>query len=207
MSKRSKRGSLLKHKIKQLRCLYHYFFLILVPYLIKLKRCKRDFISIPLTHPTKMSVSLKPNSIKHTNGNEYYLGDLPGTLQYKKTKEELTSIPNINNQDSDCGYVQVATTPELLKRFVPNTATGKKGDWDVLVVFTTSPASPETWMKAALRDKKTGLIALMTSTNKEENITSRGNRALQSLEKDWFVGFYRMGAPMVFWRALAAAVA
>lgn len=155
-----------------------------------------------------VSTSLKPNSIKHAcGGNEYYLGNLPGTLQYKKTKEELTSIPNINNQDSDCGYVQLEVTPDLLKRFVPNTATGKKGDWELLVVFTSALDAKEVWQKAALRDKKTGLIALMTSTNKQENITSNGNRSLDSMEAGWHIGFYRMGAPMVFWRALAAALA
>jgi hypothetical protein len=162
-------------------------------------------MSDPIAPAPDAATPLKPNSIKHADGNEYYLGNLPGTLQYKKTKEELTSIPNINNQDSDCGYVQVPATPDLLKRFVPNTATGKGGDWELLVVFQSSGA--ETWMKAALRDKKTGLIALMTSTNKVENITSRGNRALASMEAGWHIGFYRMGAPMVFWRALAAALA
>lgn len=151
--------------------------------------------------------SLKPNSIKHDNGgNEYYLGNLPGTLQYKKTKEELTSIPNITLQDSDCGYIQVPATTDLLKRFVPDTPTGKKGDWELLVVFTSKALIGQTWMKAALRDKKTGLIALMTSTDDEKNITLYGNRALKSLEKGWYIGFYRMGAPMVFWRAVAASV-
>jgi hypothetical protein len=150
--------------------------------------------------------SLKPNSIKHADGNEYYLGDLPGTLQYKKTKEELSTIPNISLQDSDCGYVQVPATPDLLPRFVPKTATGNKGDWELLVVFTSPLDGKEIWQKAALRDKKTGLVALMTSTNKEENITSHGNRALKSLDKNWYVGFYRMGAPMVFWRAVVAAL-
>ena len=187
----------------------------------KIETVLKGFLSTPLTQaytPTKMSdpiaptapaaIALKPNSIKHTcGGNEYYLGNLPGTLQYKKTKEELTTISNINLQDSDCGYVQVAATPELVKRFVPNTATGKKGDWELLVVFQSSPLSGETWMKAALRDKKTGLMALMTSTNKQENITSNGNRSLDSMEAGWHIGFYRMGAPMVFWRALAAVLA
>lgn len=148
-------------------------------------------------------VSLKPNSIKH----EYYLGDLPGNLQYKKTKEELTTIPNILQEDSSCGYVQLPASGDLLKRFVPNTATGKKGDWELLVVFTSPLDGQEVWQKAALRDKKTGLIALMTCTNKEENITGRGNRALKSMDADWHIGFYRMGAPMVFWRAVTAALA
>ncbi len=162
--------------------------------------------------------TLKPNSIVHRDGQEYYLGDFPGTLQYKKTREELLSITNLAHHDSDCGYIQLAVTADMTKRFVPNTDTGRKGDWELLVVFKSDAEregtgelrgkmTKETWMKAALRNKKTGEIALMTSTNDKHNITRNGNRALDALEAGWFVGFYRMGAPMVFWRAVAAAVA
>jgi hypothetical protein len=154
---------------------------------------------------------LKPNGIVHGTGHEYYLGDLPGTLQYSKTREELTTIPNIATADSDCGYLQVPATPDLLRRFVPNTPTGRKAEWELLVVFKSEGESElhgrEIWMKAAFRNKATGRVALMTSTNNRDNIVKRGNRALDSMEEGWFVGFYRMGAPMVFWRAVAAAVA
>lgn len=179
----------------------------------------RSRTHLPTRHTyTYKMASLKPNSIVHRDGQEYYLGDLPGTLQYKKTREELISITNLDHQDSDCGYAQVAVTADLTKRFVPNTDTGRKGDWELLVVFKSNTEHEgtgelrgkkinEAWMKAALRNKKTGEVALMTSTNNKNNITRHGNRALDSLEAGWFVGFYRMGAPMVFWRAVAAAVA
>lgn len=149
---------------------------------------------------------LRPNSIKHGEGSEYYLGDLPGNLQYKKTKEELTTIPNIGMEDSDCGFIQIPKSPELLKRFIPATKTGRDGDWELLVVFQRGGGATEIWMKAALLNKKDGCIALMTCTNNEDNILRRGNRAIKSLEEGWFVGHYRMGAPMIFWRALAAAI-
>ena len=148
---------------------------------------------------------LRANSIKHDGGSEYYLGDLPGNLQYKKTRTELTTIPNISHRDSDCGFIQIPTSAELLKRFVPATKTGKRGDWELLVVFQRTVGS-ETWMKAALLNKKDGCIALMTCTNNKEHIVRRGNRAIKSLEAGWYVGHYRMGAPMIFWRALAAAL-
>jgi hypothetical protein len=152
--------------------------------------------------------SLAASSIVHADGGkEYYLGDKPGLLQYKKTKEELTSIPNINHKDSDCGYVQVPATPDLLNRFVPDTETGRKGDWELLVVFSSDLLPGEIWQKGALRNKKTGEIALMTCTNKKENITSRHKKpALKTKDGNWFVGQYRMAAPMIFWRAVAAAL-
>ena len=58
-------------------------------------------------------------------------------------------------------------------------------------------------VKGALENKQTGEIALMTSTNSEEYITSRGHRAIKSHDPEWFVGHHRMAAPMVFWRELA----
>lgn len=146
---------------------------------------------------------LRINSVKHEDGCEYYLGDLPGNLQYKKTKEELTSIPNIDLKDSDCGYIQIPPSTELTSRFIPDTKTGRSGDWKLLTVFKKETES-EIWMKAALLNKKDGCIALMTCTNNKMNIVRRGNRAIESMESGWYVGHYRMGAPMVFWRALAA---
>ncbi len=91
--------------------------------------------------------ALKPNSTAHHDGHEYYLGDLPGSLQYKKTREELISIPNLTTTDSDCGYIQLPATADLLRRFVPNTTTGRKGQWELLVVFTSErEGGTETWM-------------------------------------------------------------
>lgn len=148
-------------------------------------------------------MELKANSVHNEGGAEYYHGDLPGTLQYKKTRAELTTIPNIAHLDSDCGYIQIPPKSDLMGRFVPATATGKGGDWTLLVVFQKTDGS-EIWMKAALLNRRDGCIALMTCTNDADNIVRRGNRAIQSMEEGWYVGHYRMGAPMIFWRALAA---
>jgi hypothetical protein len=149
-----------------------------------------------------MAYQLKPNSIP----NEYYLGDLPGTLQYSKSKAELTSISNIDQVDDRRGYVQLPVSNKLLQCLVPNTATGRKGDWELLLAMqSTNAETGETWLKGALLNKKTGLIALMSSTNAEANITGRGNRAMRSCAEGWFIGRYRMGAPMCFWQAVAEA--
>ncbi len=150
--------------------------------------------------------TLRLNSIPH----EYYLGDLPGTMQYKKTVGELTSITNIDIIDDNCGYVQIPVTPELLPCFIPKTKSGRDGDWQLLVVFRrddiVEERGREVWMKGALLNRRDGRIALITTTNNEQNILSRGNRALKTMSNRWFVGFYRMGAPMIFWQTVAAAV-
>jgi hypothetical protein len=160
----------------------------------------------PAALAAKVPVPLRANSIVHADGREYYLGDMPGSLQYSKTKEEVLSIPNIEQKDSDCGMIQIPATPDLLSRFVPDTVTGRRGDWELLVVFKGEGAGGEVWLKGAMRNKHTGLIALMTSTNSRENITKNGNRALKSLDPAWTIGWYRMGAPMCFWRSLVAAL-
>jgi hypothetical protein len=95
----------------------------------------------------------------------------------------------------------VDVTPERLKRLIPNTPTGRRGDWELLVVFENAGRS---WMKAALRDKNTGLIALMNSTNSMESVpVAQRPRMLRSMEVGWHIGSYRMGAPMIFWQTLA----
>lgn len=141
---------------------------------------------------------LKPNSI----ANEYYLGNLPGTLQYSKKPEELANIANIGIIDSNTSFTKVDPTKEHLARLIPNTKTGRAGDWELLAVFE-KVVGEEIWIKGAMRNKKNGCIALMTTTNRETNILRRNNRAIKSIGGEWFVGHYRMLAPMNFWRAVA----
>ena len=60
------------------------------------------------------------------------------------------------------------------------------------------------WMKAALQNKITGKIALLTSTNCKEQL----NRPISTLEgSEWFVGHYRMSAPIIFWKELKNRIA
>jgi len=55
--------------------------------------------------------------------NEYYCGDLPGTIQYNKKREELILAGNqaetINNETG--GYVVCEHSVENLNRVVPHT--------------------------------------------------------------------------------------
>jgi hypothetical protein len=159
------------------------------------KQIKIDF-SYSLLHSQhyKSKMSLRLSSIAH----EYYLGDLQGTLQYKKTKDDILNIDNIKDDDS-IGFTLEEHSVENKARVLPHTKNPE--EYKVLLIMKRN-VGEEIWLKAALQHKETGLIALMTATNGEENITNKGNRPLKSNDKEWFVGFYRMAAPMCFWKEL-----
>lgn len=136
--------------------------------------------------------------------SEYYCGDLPGTLQYRKDPAVLKTldIPVYDAQDS--GYVEVLD--QCIERVLPNSSTaGKPGDWEQILVMQKIDGI-RIWIKAALKNKKTGLIALLTSCNSEQGMTDNGHRAIKAWADDWFVGHYRMAAPLAFWAALKAAL-
>jgi hypothetical protein len=63
-------------------------------------------------------------------------------------------------------------------------------------------AEGEIWLKAALLNKKTGKVALLTTTNDKSNLERRNHRAVKTITGKWFVGHYRMSAPVIFWKEL-----
>ena len=54
------------------------------------------------------------------------------------------------------------------------------------------------WVKQALLNRDTNNISLITSTNTK----TRLNRPIKTLNGQWFVGHYRMSAPLYFWNEL-----
>lgn len=138
---------------------------------------------------------LKESSISH----EYYLGDLPGMLQYKKDPEEIINCITPDD-DEDRGFRLCEHSKKNLNRVIP--LSQKKVDWKILLMMSREDDNGEIWLKAALQNKKTGNIALLTSTNNPSNLIKRGNRSVKTLDGEWFVGHYRMSAPIVFWKEL-----
>ena len=134
---------------------------------------------------------LKPSSIP----NQYYFGDKPGTLQYKKTVEELLAFELLDNIEN-CGYSLCEHSLENLLRITPNTK--KNINWKILLMMRSERSDGRISIKAALQDRITGNIALLTSTNKKECL----NRPIKTLDDTWFVGHYRMSAPIIFWKEL-----
>lgn len=145
------------------------------------------------------------SQIKHSSiQNEYYLGDLPGTLQYTIDPNDVLDIDNIERTPDDvdrCGFEFVEHSYEYYSAVIPNTATGINNEWNMFLLMKKE-VDGEIWLKAALRNKKTGKIALMTSTNNINNLLNHNHRAIKSLNDKWFIGHYRMSAPMFFWREL-----
>ena len=138
---------------------------------------------------------VKISSVPH----EYYLGDLPGNLQYSKNIEDIidTDLPN---DEETCGYILCEHSHENLQRVTP--ISQSKTNWKILLMMRKEGEDGEVWLKAALFNKDTGKVALLTSTNDENNIKRRGGRSVKTIDKTWFVGHYRMSAPICFWREL-----
>lgn len=57
-------------------------------------------------------------------------------------------------------------------------------------------------MKGALLNQDTNEIALLTTFNSEQHIRDRNNRPVKTLDNNWFVGHYRLLAPLIFWKEL-----
>jgi hypothetical protein len=147
------------------------------------------------------------SQIKHSSiQNEYFLGDLPGTLQYNIEPNDILNIDNIERiplsiEEDRGGFEFVEHSYEYYSAVIPDTPTGTNNEWNMILLMKKM-VDGEIWLKAALRNKKTGKIALMTSTNNANNLLNHNHRAIQSLNDEWFIGHYRMSAPMFFWREL-----
>jgi hypothetical protein len=131
--------------------------------------------------------------------NQYYCGDLPGTIQYNKEREELISLITEGIDEETRGFQICEHSLENLRRITPHTQAKRK--WKILLMMKLREGDT-IWLKAALMDTETGKIALLTSTNSMENLEREGHRGLRTLDDSWFVGMYRMCAPIAFWREL-----
>jgi len=134
---------------------------------------------------------IKPSSVP----NEYYFGDKPGTLQYKKKPDDLLAIELPENTEVR-GFYLCEHSLKNLRRITP--LTQKKTDFKILLMMSSEHEGNNIWLKAALQDRITGNIALLTATNKKENL----KRPIKTLDGAWYVGHYRMSAPVVFWKEL-----
>ena len=136
--------------------------------------------------------------------NEYYCGDLPGMLQYKKDPEEIRASQLPSTDDDTCGYQIVEDhSAELKRRLTP--LSQRNVDSTILLVMSKVvevDGKRIHWVKAALRNNTTGKIALITTTNNQTNLTMYNNRSVKTVDVEWFVGHYRMIAPVMFWREL-----
>jgi len=146
--------------------------------------------------------TLKPNSIP----NEYYFGDFPGTIQYKKDAQELmamdTSLP-LTPQDGL--WTSIPLTEEIKHRLLPHTQ--GLNNWTLIMAMQKAvcPIHGDIWLKGAFVNTTTGEIALLTSANSQEAIVRSATRpGMKTYDGTYYVGRYRMGAPAIFWKTLQA---
>jgi hypothetical protein len=137
----------------------------------------------------------KCGSIPH----EYYFGDPPGRLQYKKEINELINLTIPDNIDEKYGFELCEHSAENLKRTIPHTQ--RNGDWKIILMMQKN-VDGIIWLKSALLNKNTGKVALLTSTNNKTNLERTNGRSVKTLDGEWVVGHYRMSAPVAFWREL-----
>lgn len=127
--------------------------------------------------------------------HEYYSANAPGTIQYHEQKQDLLQLIITVGGDTR-GYVFDEHTAENRARLL----TYKKNpeDYTLILVMKRVTEDGQIWLKGALQHKKTGEIALMTSTNTTYNT----GRVTKSNDDGWLTGCYRITAPMCFWREL-----
>jgi hypothetical protein len=144
---------------------------------------------------------------------EYYLGDYPGTLQYKVKPDAIVKAVkglDITNGDLECGFVKIdlsndPRSEELIRASQPDTATANANTWTPLLIMSKQ-IDDIVWLKTALRNNETNEIALMTSTNSYDTLIQTGGRGIHSHHPDWVIGHYRMVAPRIFWMELAKVI-
>ena len=129
----------------------------------------------------------------------------PGQLQYKITKECIINL-NINNYKNSnvnykTNYELESHSKENLKRLIPNTKTGKKGNWKLLLVIKKYEKNNMQELKAALINTNTNEIALMSSLNKEYSEIYK-HRTVKSNDENWRICHAKMIAPLFFWEEL-----
>jgi hypothetical protein len=150
-----------------------------------------------------MAIQLR---LSTTPGEYFYDKDIygkrnpPGLLRYTADSVNFL-ILSVPDNEIDYGWTFCEHTLENLRRVTPNTSNGRQ-PWKILLMIQRTTETGEIWLKAALQNRTTGKIALITSTNKKETLTLAQHKAIQTIDGEWFVGQYRMAAPTMFWKEL-----
>lgn len=139
---------------------------------------------------------------KCVESNEFYFRVPPGQLQYQEAIEDIMELnTDIDSLTYDDGWTIIDSTPEILMRLTPNTLKGRK-NWEIIVVIEKTIGDMIVY-KAALLDRSTNdKIGLLTSFNNKQYILNEGERAIKSKAFGWWIGHYRMTAPLIFWNEL-----
>jgi hypothetical protein len=128
----------------------------------------------------------------------------PGQLQYKLSRDSILNMnlpeicQDINVEEYYSGYTLGKRTTNNLKRLIPNTNTGRNGNWKLILIIRAD----EFHMKGALENTKTGEIALMTTAHYSLDRPLEKRAPTQSFDSDWKISRCKMIAPLFFWDEL-----
>lgn len=148
-----------------------------------------------VVHYTKME-TLKISSVP----SEYYLGDMPGTLQYAKDIDTIKSIST--EYCISYEWKTVPNTDTIKKAALPYTQ--DVDNYDLIFAMEKKIDASKKVLKVALYNKSRKGIALMTTYNFNDSALGTGSSrpGLVSHDPHWYVGWYRMSAPLEFWHQL-----
>jgi hypothetical protein len=137
-------------------------------------------------------------SPNHPGEYYYSVNTKPGTLLYNVELSTLCS--DILPEPSIWQLVE--RTPENLARVLPHTQ--DIADFTLIMIMKANDTAYDNLSiyKAAMLNTITGKISLMTSMTLAQHM-NHGSRPIQSHDPDWFIGHYRMSAPLNFWRELS----
>ena len=133
--------------------------------------------------------TLRESSIK----KEYYCGDLQGTLQLRKDPHELANLKTDDLSDDDKTWTIDEVNAENSLRLTRKNM--KVPNHELVCVTRSVCTDGSVWLKGAVLNKSTGLIALLTATNNRTAV----DRPLDSHDPTYVIGHYRMCAPKIFW--------
>jgi hypothetical protein len=151
---------------------------------------------------TKKMTDIQKLSQHNQHLNGFYYGDLPGTLQYNKDPNEILEINmNIKSNSYDDGWILTEHSKDNLARLTPDTANGKQ-NWRILLIIEKEVEKDIIMLKGALQNRSTNKILFVSSANSKQYHLDNNNRCIKSLDDEWFVGHYRMVAPLLFWNEL-----
>jgi len=139
---------------------------------------------------------------KYSNSNEFFYRVPPGQLQYEESLDDLMDLnTDIETLSYDDGWVIEDPNPEILKRLTPDTLKGRK-KWEIIVVIKKEVGNLIIYKGALLNKTTNDTIGLLTTFNSKEHIIEKSERAIKSKSPGWYVGHYRMLAPLIFWHEL-----
>jgi hypothetical protein len=153
---------------------------------------------------TQLSLSSVKHDALQTSRRDYFYGSLPGTLQYNVDPVGIKQL-HLDGTPEETEFQLDCHTRENYLCCIPNTPKGREllPVGKLLLVMKGTVTNTDTiWVKTAIYNQTTHKIALLTSTNNREAITGQGSRALASHVEGWYVGHYRMLAPLMFWQEL-----